>query len=638
MTSEKGEGETPISPEHGPAVNRTGLDPDPIRKRTDQLRWSTAVVLSGLLLNAGIIVLLVALISDSIVVSLVAVGLMAAIIGASALYHDVMTLRFTGARPLISNEYPWVQPMVGELAIKVGIPEPAVYIADQEGMNAWTTGLGSKVKIAFTTGLISNLTPDEVRAVAAHEVGHAKNRDIALGVWTAAVSAWVGFVSWAVGIVLVMAVEFFKQLPRVMGEGSSIGALLGIVIAAMGFAFAGFLWMTTSVWVFISRLVEMTISRGREFLADTTAVAITGESEALQRALAKISGHAQLNRGANAVRAMCIASPFAAPGFWDRLLATHPEPEHRIEELKKLGSKIDPPDKDWEGVGPVGVVLPLGSLAVLALLAILIPLIVTSGGGGSASAGEGSVHDRTPSSTGLTGGSDGGGSGGAPSKSPTIGSSPSTSPSPSPSPTPAVTLPTTGELRVEMRYADGTPVLDSLVALYKQEVDINGNPIRGDRLDERSTENSGAATFEQPPGPFIVILNGVPGPRFDHDEWSPGIANVSIQVGQRTTVSVNLARIVVGLTDEEDLGYIGRACLRIRGPDESLYEVACAETNDLDRARLDVYPAEYILEYNWASWKAEIGTISAAESNTNEFQCLMYTPAEPGQSEQAPRC
>lgn len=345
--SDNSYGSSPRPSEGKPAPGR-----DLIAARFASLRWSTAIVLAGFMLNAGIVVLLVALLSDSILASLVTVAIMASVILLSAAYYDVVTLRFTGARPLLASEYPWLRPMVADLSAQVGIDEPAVLIWDDEGMNAFTTGMGRRVKVAFSTGLLQELSEDEVRAVAAHEVGHAKNNDIAVGIWTAAVSVWVVAVSWVVSLVVTFIFEFSKQLPRALSDIGPLGGFVGVLLAAMGFTLAAFLWAITALWVFISRVVQMTVSRAREFLADTTAAAVTGEPEALARALAKISERAQLSKGASVASAFCIASPFADGGWWSQLLSTHPPTERRIKELQRLsGTEVSPPSDDWEGVG-----------------------------------------------------------------------------------------------------------------------------------------------------------------------------------------------------------------------------------------------------------------------------------------------
>ncbi len=352
------------------------IENDPLAKRLARLRLSSGLVLAGFVFNAGLIVLPVAYFTHSTLAALVCLGAMAVVVLGLALYAETFLLRRVGARPLGADEYPWLRPMVAELALGAGIAVPEVLIADEEQLNAFTAGTGAGSKIVFLTGLLDRLPRAELRAVAAHELGHVVNRDVSLSVWSFAISGWVSTMAAVSGIAFAGVVEFSKQLAR-MGDGMGpLGQLLAITFALVGFVLAGFLWLVTQVWQLSSRLVEFGFSRERELLADVTGVALVGEPHTLAAALATISESPGVPHGSQAVARFCIITPAASGGGrWDDLLSTHPAPSLRIAELKRLAeSPLPQLAPGWQGVGPLTWVAPMGSLGVLVLLALIVPM------------------------------------------------------------------------------------------------------------------------------------------------------------------------------------------------------------------------------------------------------------------------
>lgn len=352
------------------------IEDNPLTNRLARLRFSSGLVLAGFVFNAGLVVLPVAYFTHSTMAALVSLGVMAVVVLFLALYAETFLLDRAHARPLAAGEYPWLRPMVAELALGAGMPTPEVLVADDEVLNAFTVGTGSRSKIVFLTGLLERLPREEVRAVAGHELGHVANRDVSLGVWSFAISSWVSTMGRASGVAFVMMVEFSKQLAAMGAEFGPIGQLLAISFAAVGFAFAGLFWLITQVWLLSSRLVEFGFSRDREFLADVTGAALVGEPLSLAAALATIAESPGLPHGSQAAARFCIMTPMASGGRWDDLLSTHPAPAQRIAELKRLSAsplpKLTP---DWQGVGPLTWMAPLGSVVVLLLLALIVPTI-----------------------------------------------------------------------------------------------------------------------------------------------------------------------------------------------------------------------------------------------------------------------
>lgn len=280
----------------------------------------------------------------------------------------------------------------------------------------------------------------------------------------------------------------------------------------------------------------------------------------------------------------------------------------------------------------------------LVALALIIPFLISSGGGdsdqpsGGGGGGRPNVGGTVPQSTRVPSRT-----GGPVRTTTTVRTATTQTSTPSPTPSPPTTLPSSsqpvvGELRLELRYADGSPVLDSFAELYEQQADINGDPILGDSLGGVSSGSSGAIHFEEPPGRYIVIFSSIRGPRFRPDVDRPGIANLNIEAGQVTAVPVTLGRVIVALTDEQGQASRGEACVNVRAPDESTYRVNCVSTNDLGRVRLDLLAGDYILRYGWGAWGSTVGPISIGEGQAFEVRCVTYSPVDPFPPEQAPRC
>lgn len=357
----------------------TGNSLDPLSARLQALRLSSGFVLAGFLFNAGIVVLAVATLTGSAVYALVAMALMALLVGGLALFADTFLLNRVGARPLDAQEFPWLEPMVRELAASAGMPIPNVLIADTEVPNAFTVGLGNSGRILFTTGLLDRLPQQEVRAVAAHELGHVINRDVSLGVWAWAISSWVATVSSVVSLVASAVMAFFRILPSTASEGEANGFIgLGLLmIGLIGLAIGWLLRLAVQAWSLASRLGQLAFSREREFLADATGAAITRDPRSLAAALATLAEAPALPAGSAMVGRFCIVTPAARGGGWDELLSTHPSTEKRIEALRKLrADELPVLDADWQGVGSVNWLLPAASGVLLFVMALVIPAVV----------------------------------------------------------------------------------------------------------------------------------------------------------------------------------------------------------------------------------------------------------------------
>ena len=242
---------------------------------------------------------------------------------------DRIVLRMFKAREVDEQSAPQLHAMVRELAQRAELPMPRVYVIDNPQPNAFATGRSpSRSAVAASTGLLDMLTPEEVAGVMAHELAHIKNRDTL----TMTVAATIG------GAISMLAQ--YLQFGMIFGSGrdnNNGGGIgwFGALIAMMAAPFA-------------ATLVQMAISRSREYQADRMGAMIAGNPLWLSSALEKISRYAQRirNEPAEQVPAMAhlfIINPLTGRGV-DSWFTTHPSTENRIAELEALA-------RQWQSEG-----------------------------------------------------------------------------------------------------------------------------------------------------------------------------------------------------------------------------------------------------------------------------------------------
>jgi heat shock protein HtpX len=226
-------------------------------------------------------------------------------------FSDKMVLKMYGAQPL--ND-PNLNAMIARLAANAGIPTPKSYLMENPQPNAFATGRSpAHGAVALTTGLLSMLNEDEIEGVIAHELAHIKNRDTLIMTVTATIAGAIG-----------MLANFAMFFGGRNGENRNpIVGILVMILAPMA-----------------AMLVQMAISRTREYSADATGAAISGKPEALASALAKISrGAAQLpNYAAEsnpATAHLFIMNPLHLHKV-DNFFSTHPNPQNRIDALMEM--------------------------------------------------------------------------------------------------------------------------------------------------------------------------------------------------------------------------------------------------------------------------------------------------------------
>jgi heat shock protein HtpX len=229
---------------------------------------------------------------------------------------DKLVLRMHAARPADGPEGAALSRMVHEMADAAGMPRPAVYILDNDQPNAFATGRNpANAAVAATTGLLRSLSREEIAAVMAHELAHIRNHDTTIMTITA---TFAGAISMLANFAM-----FFGRGRNGMGL---IGTLALMILAPMAAA-----------------LVQMAISRSREYEADRVGAEICGNPLWLASALQKISGlAARIDNDAAernpATAHMFIVNPLHAHAH-DRLFSTHPNPENRIRALREIAGQ-----------------------------------------------------------------------------------------------------------------------------------------------------------------------------------------------------------------------------------------------------------------------------------------------------------
>ncbi|WP_325231834.1 zinc metalloprotease HtpX [Sphingobium sp.] len=232
---------------------------------------------------------------------------------------DKIVLRMHDAREVDAGSAPDFYNLVRELAQRAGLPMPRVYIIDQDAPNAFATGRNPEnAAVAATTGLLSMLSREEVAGVMAHELGHVKNRDTLIMTMVATIA---GAISMLANFGL-----FFRGSNEENGHGNILASLAAVIVAP-----------------FAAMIVQMAISRTREFGADRAGAEISGNPHALASALAKISGRAEMIPNPVAERNPAAAQLYIVPTHVSELFSTHPATEKRIAALQDIAQEMGAP-------------------------------------------------------------------------------------------------------------------------------------------------------------------------------------------------------------------------------------------------------------------------------------------------------
>jgi heat shock protein HtpX len=249
-------------------------------------------------------------------------GLLVALVAGGAMnflmyfFSDKMVLRMYGARVVSEREAPEVYQIVDRLRQRAGLPMPVVAITDQDQPNAFATGRSpEKAVVAVTTGLLRMLPRDEVEGVIAHELAHIKNRDMLISTIAAGIAGAIGYLPWLL---------MFGRGNDDEG-GHPIAGLAALILAPLG-----------------ATIIQLAVSRQREFEADRVGAEILGRPLPLANALRRLDALARQipMNVAPAAAPLAQVNPLAATGGgFSKLFSTHPPTEERVAKLMSRTSR-----------------------------------------------------------------------------------------------------------------------------------------------------------------------------------------------------------------------------------------------------------------------------------------------------------
>lgn len=264
-------------------------------------------------------------------IALIVAGIMNFI---SYFWSDKIVLGISGAKPIKKSDNPELFRLVENLCIAAGLPTPKIYVMNDSATNAFATGRNPQhAAIAFTSGILEKLNKQELEGVTAHELSHVGNRDTLL----------MSVVSILVGLLALLSDWFLRSMwfgsPRFGEAGgrdndresnNTIFVVLGLTAAILA--------------PIIATLIQLAISRRREFLADASGVLLTRYPQGLASALQKISSDREPLEAANKGTAhLYIVNPFKgqqAASFLANLFNTHPTIDARLKALREMEGKI----------------------------------------------------------------------------------------------------------------------------------------------------------------------------------------------------------------------------------------------------------------------------------------------------------
>jgi len=233
-------------------------------------------------------------------------------------FSDKLVLRMYNAREVDEASAPQFHRTIGELAAQAGLPMPRVYLIEEDAPNAFATGRDPEhAAVAATTGILRVLTDRELRGVMAHELAHVLHRDILISTITATMAGAIS-----------MLANFAMFFGGRDSEGRPANPVAGLVVALLAPLAAG--------------LIQMAISRAREFEADRGGAEISGDPRALASALEKIQRYAEgipldaAQRHPETAQ-MMIVNPLSGGGL-SGLFSTHPSTEERVERLLQMAA------------------------------------------------------------------------------------------------------------------------------------------------------------------------------------------------------------------------------------------------------------------------------------------------------------
>jgi len=241
----------------------------------------------------------------------------------SYFYSDKLVLKHYRAVEVGASEAPGFYAIVERLANKANLPMPKVYIIPDRTPNAFATGRSpNHAAVAATEGLLDLLTEEEIEGVMAHELSHVRHYDILIGTVAATIAGAISIVA------------NFLQFGAMFGNNREGGGAGNIII----------MLLLSIVMPLAAMVIQMAVSRSREYMADEGAARITGHPEWLQSALTKLENYnrgGMVHEATEATAHMFIINPFSGKNVSFRsLFSTHPSTQSRIEKLEQLKGRV----------------------------------------------------------------------------------------------------------------------------------------------------------------------------------------------------------------------------------------------------------------------------------------------------------
>jgi heat shock protein HtpX len=244
----------------------------------------------------------------------IALGIAVLMNGVSYFYSDKIALRSSGAQPVTREQVPRLYAVMERLAAKAGLPVPKLYVIPQAAPNAFATGRNPQhASVAVTEGLLELMTDDELEGVIAHELSHVRNYDILTSSIAATLAAAVTYLAHF---------GMFFGGDREDREGGGLGGILMMVLAPLA-----------------AMLLQLGLSRGREYAADETGARMVGQPYGLISALQKLGAYNKqipTTAVSPSTAALCIVQPLFGRASLSGLFSTHPPLEDRIAALREL--------------------------------------------------------------------------------------------------------------------------------------------------------------------------------------------------------------------------------------------------------------------------------------------------------------
>jgi len=240
---------------------------------------------------------------------------------------DKLVLSSSHAQAVTQEQAPQLYNVINEMAVAAGVPMPKVYIIDDPSPNAFATGRDPQhSSVAVTSGLLQKMNREELQGVLGHELSHVRNYDIR---FTLFVGVMVGSIALLAGFFL-RYTFWFGGGRRSNNDNNSGGGGLAIILLVVGLVMAALSY-------FFGALVQMAVSRQREYLADASSVELTRNPHGLESALAKLASDKEPLHSVNgATQHLYIVNPLKKLGGGSTLFSTHPPIVDRINRLRQL--------------------------------------------------------------------------------------------------------------------------------------------------------------------------------------------------------------------------------------------------------------------------------------------------------------